>query len=89
MQRAVIADPAGMVRISDWGAGLAPKNVEIFVFGADKKLERYLRAPEVTVEADGLWRLTDADVTHFSAQHAESRRLQHLRSPSPSRPPIP
>jgi lipopolysaccharide export system permease protein len=73
-----IADPAGMVRISDWGAGLAPKNVEIFVFGADKKLERYLRAAEVTVEADGLWRLTDADVTHFSAQRTESRRLQEV-----------
>lgn len=58
-----IADPAGIVRITDWDEGLQPGNVELFVFSADDQLERFLRSDQVEVDASGVWHFRDALVT--------------------------
>jgi lipopolysaccharide export system permease protein len=62
-----IADPAGMVRISDWGEGMQPGSIELFVFSADDQLERYIAADQVTVDEEGLWHFRDARVTDLNA----------------------
>ncbi len=62
-----IADPAGIVRITDWDEGLQPGNVELFVFSTDDQLELYLRSDQVEVDDSGQWRFRDAVVTDFTA----------------------
>jgi len=62
-----IADPAGIVRITDWDAGMRPKNVELYVFGSGNRLTRYLRADQVDVDEAGIWHFTAAEVTDFDA----------------------
>lgn len=62
-----IADPAGIVRITDWDEGLQPGSVELFVFSADDQLELYLRSDQVEVDDSGLWRFSAAMVTDFTS----------------------
>ena len=62
-----IADPAGIVRITDWDEGLQPGSVELFVFSADDQLERYLRSDQVEVDTAGVWHFRNAVVTDLSS----------------------
>jgi len=73
-----IADPAGIVRITDWDEGLQPGNVELFVFSADDQLERFLRSDQVEVDAAGVWHFHNAVVTDLRSDLVRPEKVADL-----------
>jgi len=70
-----IADPAGIVRISDWEQGMQPSSVELFEFHDDGTLARYLRSEQIHVDEVGTWHLTNAWVTDFDGERVRPERV--------------
>jgi len=70
-----IADPAGIVRISDWEQGMQPSSVELFVFRDDGTLARYLQADQIRLDATGTWHFAQASVTDFEQQRVRPERV--------------
>ncbi len=71
-----IADPAGIVRITDWNPGMQPRSVELFVFEESGSLSRHIVSANVEVEPEGLWRFRNATVTDFGASRVRPERIE-------------
>jgi lipopolysaccharide export system permease protein len=71
-----IADPAGIVRITDWNPGMEPRSVELFVFADDGALSQHIVSTDVAVEPQGSWRFRSATVTDFAAERVRPERVE-------------